>query len=66
MTSDGGAANIVSIVDGHVMKTASKAPGSAPSREVKDEAQQENQFPLVPPLLFHSGKDLQAKLWHAQ
>lgn len=63
MTSDGGATDVASPADGHIMKMASKAPGSAPSRKVKDEAQQENQFPLS--LLsssLHSGKDLQAKL----
>lgn len=50
------------LVDGDIMKMASKAFGSAPTAErQKNEVQRANQFSPPAPL-FHSGRDLQAKL----
>lgn len=58
ITSEGGPLASSRLLDGHIMKKASKAFGLAP-REAKDEVQRENQFSSILP---HSRRDLQAEL----
>lgn len=62
MTSDGGATNIVSRIWTHNEEMASKAFGSAPRAERLKMKYNKRINSLLPPLLFHSGRDLQAKL----
>lgn len=50
-------------VDGHIMKKASKAFGCAPRTERLKMKCNKRINSLLPPLLFLSGRDLQAKLW---
>lgn len=50
-------------VDGHIMKKASKAFGSSPRTEMLKMKCNKRINSFLPPLLFHSGRDLQAKLW---